>query len=199
MKSPSLTLLCFLLLLREMKHIIGQNVYSVADVMMFESYDLIYFHVIKPKKVSYVFKARPAQNFGDLFNRFYNQINLIPADPPKGCEPLKNQALLAGAIALVERGSCSFVSKAKYAEEAGAYGILIADSDITNDQMMVSMIKDDSKREVNIPAGFILAKDSQHIKDALKSEGMYGAVISIPVNVTTSPELYNKQPPWSYW
>lgn len=51
------------------------------------------------------------------------------------------------------------MSKAKYAEEAGAYGILIADSDITNDQMMVSMIKDDSKREVNIPAGFILAKD----------------------------------------
>jgi hypothetical protein len=40
---------------------------------------------------------------------------------------------------------------------------------------------------------------SKHIKDALKAEGMYGAVISIPVNVTNSPELFIKQPPWSYW
>jgi hypothetical protein len=45
----------------------GQHVYSVPDVMMFESNDLIYFHVIQPRKVSYVFKARLAQDFGDIF------------------------------------------------------------------------------------------------------------------------------------
>ena len=49
---------------------LGQNVYSVPDVLMLESNDLIYFHVIEPRKVSYVFKARPAQDFGDLFVSF---------------------------------------------------------------------------------------------------------------------------------
>ncbi len=38
--------------------------------MMLESNDLIYFHIIRPTKVSYVFKARPAQDFGDLFVSF---------------------------------------------------------------------------------------------------------------------------------
>ena len=38
--------------------------------MMLESNDLIYFHVIQPTKVSYIFKARPAQDFGDLFVSF---------------------------------------------------------------------------------------------------------------------------------
>lgn len=51
----------------------GQHVYSVPDVMMFESNDLIYFHVIQPTKVSYVFKARPAQDFGDLFVSFVHE------------------------------------------------------------------------------------------------------------------------------
>ena len=35
--------------------------------MLYESNELIYFHVIKPEKVSYVFKAKPAQDFGDVF------------------------------------------------------------------------------------------------------------------------------------
>ena len=41
--------------------------YSVPDVMYFESHDLVYFYVIRPEKVSYVFKARPAQDFGAVF------------------------------------------------------------------------------------------------------------------------------------
>lgn len=199
MRITSVHLLCFILAFGKIREIIGQNVYSVGDVMLYESNELIYFHVIKPEKVSYVFKAKPAQDFGDVFNRFYSHINLIPVDPPQGCEPLKNNALLTGAIALIERGGCTFLSKAKNAEEAGAIGVFIADNDMNNDRMMVNMIKDDTKREVNIPAGFILAKDSQHIKDALKAEGMYGALITIPVNVTTSPDLFIRQPPWSYW
>lgn len=54
---------------------------------------------------------------------------------------------------------CSFLSKAKNAEEAGAVGVLIADNDANNDRVMVNMITDGTKREVNIPAGFMLAKD----------------------------------------
>ena len=52
--------------------------YSVPDVMMIESNDLIYFHVIQPKKVSYVFKARPAQDFGDFFVSFIFESRISP-------------------------------------------------------------------------------------------------------------------------
>jgi hypothetical protein len=38
---------------------------------MVESNDLIYFHVIQPTKVGYVFKTRPAQDFGDLFVSYW--------------------------------------------------------------------------------------------------------------------------------
>lgn len=51
------------------------------------------------------------------------------------------------------------MSKAKYAEDAGAVGVLIADNDFNNDRVSVNMIKDDTDRKVNIPAGFMLAKD----------------------------------------
>ncbi|CAB4009784.1 Hypothetical predicted protein [Paramuricea clavata] len=199
MKFKIYTIFYVLVALVEIKYLIGQHVYSAPNVLMVESNDLIYFHVIQPRKVGYVFKTRPAQDFGDLFNIVYNKINLIPVEPPLGCRELENKDLVSGSIALVERGECSFLSKAKYAEDAGAVGVLIADNDFGNDRVSINMIKDDTDRKVNIPAGFMLAKDSKHIKDALKAEGMYGAVISIPVNVTTSPELFIKQPPWSYW
>lgn len=38
-------------------------------------------------------------------------------------------------------------------------GVLIADNDFNNDRVSVNMIKDDTDRKVNIPAGFMLAKD----------------------------------------
>ena len=44
---------------------------------MVESNDLIYFHVIQPTKVGYVFKTRPAQDFGDLFVSYLRMENFF--------------------------------------------------------------------------------------------------------------------------
>ena len=55
--------------------------------------------------------------------------------------------------------ACSFLTKAKNAEDAGAVGVLIADNDFNNDRVSINMIKDDTDRKVNIPAGFMLATD----------------------------------------
>jgi hypothetical protein len=51
------------------------------------------------------------------------------------------------------------LSKAKNAEDAGAVGVLIADYDFNNDRVSINMINDGTGRKVNIPAGFMLAKD----------------------------------------
>ncbi len=48
------------------------------------------------------------------------------AYPTNGCEPLVND--VNGKIALIDRGTCAFVVKVKYAQEAGAIAVVVADS-----------------------------------------------------------------------
>ena len=45
--------------------------------------------------------------------------------PNDGCTPLTNAPAVAGNIALIERGTCGFVVKAKVAQNAGATGVII--------------------------------------------------------------------------
>jgi len=45
-----------------------------------------------------------------------------------GCEPFVNAAAVSGKIALIDRGVCSFVIKAKNAQNAGATGVMIANN-----------------------------------------------------------------------
>lgn len=49
-------------------------------------------------------------------------------NPNDACEPLINGPALAGNIALVDRGTCTFVSKALAAQAAGAIGLIIANN-----------------------------------------------------------------------
>ncbi|HKA89013.1 MAG TPA: PA domain-containing protein [Haliangiales bacterium] len=44
------------------------------------------------------------------------------------CSPLTNAAAVAGHIALVDRGSCTFVTKVKNAQNAGAIAVIVADN-----------------------------------------------------------------------
>jgi hypothetical protein len=45
-----------------------------------------------------------------------------------GCSPLTNAAAVSGKIALIDRGTCLFVTKVKNAQNAGAVGVVIADN-----------------------------------------------------------------------
>ena len=44
------------------------------------------------------------------------------------CTPLVNGALVAGKIALVDRGTCTFAVKVKACQDAGAIGVIVADN-----------------------------------------------------------------------
>ncbi len=74
-----------------------------------------------------------------LQNHTYTGISLVPSDPPCGCGSFLNSDDVEGAVALVERGECSFVSKAVKAAEAGAVAIVIADNDEHNDELYIIM------------------------------------------------------------
>ena len=48
--------------------------------------------------------------------------------PSDGCEPLTNAAAVAGKIALVDRGVCTFKTKTLNAQNAGAIGVILANN-----------------------------------------------------------------------
>jgi hypothetical protein len=48
--------------------------------------------------------------------------------PTNGCEPFVNAAAVNGNVALLDRGGCTFVVKAKNAQLAGALAVVVADS-----------------------------------------------------------------------
>ena len=54
---------------------------------------------------------------------------------------------------------CTFVTKSKHAEQAGAIAVIITDDNESNDNEYIIMIQDDTDRAINIPAFFLRGKD----------------------------------------
>lgn len=54
--------------------------------------------------------------------------NLVIASPADGCSAITNPAALAGKIAVIDRGTCTFVTKVKNAQNAGAIGVVIVNN-----------------------------------------------------------------------
>lgn len=120
---------------------------------------------------------------------------LVLAEPHDACSPLENQHHIYGNIALIERGECSFLTKAIIAEEAGAVGIIITDSSDLNNDYFIEMVHDNTSRDTNIPAGYLLGRNGRMIISTLNRFGLDRAIIKLPVNLTfTPPEMINHPP-----
>ena len=89
-------------------------------------------------------------------------VDAVPL-PNNGCEPFTNAALMAGKIALIDRGGCTFVTKVKNAQNAGAIAVIVADS--TAGCPPVGMGGADPT--ITIPAVRIVQSDGAKIKAAL--------------------------------
>ncbi|KAI3372005.1 hypothetical protein L3Q82_006875 [Scortum barcoo] len=125
--------------------------------------ELLYFRVISPEEIGYIFSAAPAKDFGGDFTSSYDEIFLVPADPADGCSDLEDRENIQGQVILVERGGCSFVQKARHVEEAGGKAVLIADNAADNDSQYLDMITDGSTTKPNIPALFLLGRDGSQL------------------------------------
>ncbi|KAK2837864.1 hypothetical protein Q5P01_015076 [Channa striata] len=161
--------------------------------------ELLYFRVISPDDIRYIFSAAPAKDFGGQFTSSYDEIFLVPADPADGCSDLTNSEIFQGQVILVERGGCSFVQKARHVEEAGGKAVLIADNAVDNDSQFLDMVNDGSTARPSIPALFLLGRDGMMIRRSLQRQALPWAVISIPVNVSSLASFPLKQPPWTLW
>lgn len=94
------------------------------------------------------------------------------ADPFRLCSKLNlNSEQVKGKILIVERGDCTFVDKARKAQEAGAIAVIVTDNvpgSSANDQPMFAMSGDGSD-DVTIPVVFIFTEDANILEKAYKS------------------------------
>lgn len=69
------------------------------------------------------------------FNISGDVVRLVDAVAPfnDGCTAPTNAAELAGKIAIIDRGACNFTIKAKFAQNAGAIGVLVANNSGTTE------------------------------------------------------------------
>jgi Zn-dependent metalloprotease len=82
-----------------------------------------------------------------------------------GCEPFVNGAAVAGRIALVDRGACTFTSKVKNAQNAGAVGAIVANN--SGGTAVINMGGSDAT--IVIPSLFISQNDGADLHSALLS------------------------------
>jgi len=108
-----------------------------------------------------------------------------------GCNPLVNGGALAGKIAVVYRGSCSFGEKTKKAMDAGAIGVIV----VNHSPGLVNMLAGDSGAVVGIPSIFVENVTGAILYDAIRS-GTCTAYIGVkpvfPVDLGSTKQ-------WSIW
>jgi hypothetical protein len=61
------------------------------------------------------------------------------------------------------------------------------------------MIDDNSTRQSNIPAGYLVGKSGRIIKSTLQKLNRDYALINLPVNLTFVPAHKINHPPWLVW
>jgi extracellular elastinolytic metalloproteinase len=109
---------------------------------------------------------------------------IVMADPTNGCSgtvalpagstpvPFANQEEISGNIALVDRGSCTFIEKCLNAQASGATAVIVVNN---ADGDPISMGGDATGNLVLIPAIMISKADGDKLKTAL-TEGLAGTV-----------------------
>lgn len=165
----------------------------------------VFFEIVDPPELEYTYRIRPAKDFGTSFESAsfgVKEGKLVPAIPSDACEPdFVNEKDLKGNIVLVERGECSFLTKAINVEQVGGRAVIITEVDSGSDDYdyYIEMIHDKTDRDTNIPAAFLLGKNGLIIRKTLAKLHLRYALINLPVNLTfVAPHEIN-QPPWLQW
>ncbi|KAL7632407.1 UNVERIFIED_CONTAM: hypothetical protein RMT77_017261 [Armadillidium vulgare] len=184
--------------LGEYNEIFPNALFNEATIEHFIDED-IFFEIIHPKELQYTYRLHKARDFGSSFTRPYYGVRLVVADPPECCSYPYNSHSIRGAVAMVSRGECSFVSKTVMAEKAGAIAVIVTDDNAENDDVYIKMIDDNTKRKAKIPAAFLLGISGHVIQRKLREKHEEAAIINIPVNLTTVPIHKLNQPPWLIW
>lgn len=91
-------------------------------------------------------------------------------EPFHACVDVKNGDDLTDKIAIIERGECTFVDKARRAMKAGAKAVIIFDNvpDTSINNQPPFAMSGDGKDDVKIPTCFLFTNEAIQLRNALK-------------------------------
>ncbi len=103
----------------------------------------------------------------------------VKATPPDACTPVRRIRSNSGVgdkvdvvklVAVVDRGGCKFVTKARHAQRAGFAGLVILDTQShTGFRRIVG--GDDGGKRVALPTVFLLKPEADRLREMLREEG----------------------------
>jgi hypothetical protein len=143
--------------------------------------------------VKMVLSAGPAQ-FGLDLSNIEDSIdgNVILSQPVCGCKwPLSNRALINGKIAIVERGDCMFIDKARNIQKAGGIGVIVIDNvaQSSSKSSPIFAMSGDGHDDVDIPVVFLYWEDGQILLSAIREYP--NIIISLSVQTINETEHKN--------
>lgn len=137
--------------------------------------------VNSPSEIVGDYVSYPTTNFGTTISSVITADLVLAEDgtgtPTEACGNLTNGAEINGKIALVRRGSCTFVTKVKNAQDAGAIAVIVMNN---NPGEPIAMGGTDPT--ITIPAVMITQEDGDLIENELSSG---------TVNVSLNPATGN--------
>jgi hypothetical protein len=104
-----------------------------------------------------------------------------------GCSAITNAAAVAGRIALMDRGTCGFVVKAKNAQNAGAIAVIIGDNVAGGPPAGMAGVDP----TVTIPSVRITLADANAIKAQLAVPAAVSATLGVNLGVLAGADAHN--------
>ena len=139
--------------------------------------------VLAPASIAGNLEASTA-GFGGVPPAGGTEGTLVYAQPADGCAAITNASALSGKIALIDRGTCTFVDKVKRAQAAGAIAVVVAN----NQNPMTGMGGDDAT--VTIPSVLVTFADGGRLKAALGD----GVRVSLNPGADTAASFTSRGP-----
>ncbi|XP_059471862.1 ER degradation-enhancing alpha-mannosidase-like protein 3 isoform X2 [Neocloeon triangulifer] len=93
-------------------------------------------------------------------------------EPLRVCSPIEEPKKLKGRIAVMERGDCMFIEKARRVESAGAVGAIVLDNTGGSSSSISSMfaMSGDGTNDVKIPVVFLFQLDALRLLQAVSMD-----------------------------
>ncbi|XP_059621126.1 ER degradation-enhancing alpha-mannosidase-like protein 3 [Phlebotomus argentipes] len=122
----------------------------------------------KPDGSYEILKAGPSHFSPELTDDQSVHQKAVLTEPLRLCAALENS--IENRIAIVERGDCTFIEKARAAQKGGALAVIIIDNtaNTSSDNQPMFAMSGDGKDDVTIPVVFLFSADGAILKKALQ-------------------------------